>query len=462
MALSNFGGINAVRLNPSSLVNSKIFYDINFIAGDVFVENNFLFIHKEDYNLLSFLKRNPDFPSTDTPGQGVDYNRSVESINAFEQSDYYGPAFSIVLGDHALGIFSRAVTMTSIDNMSGYLGTLLFEGLNYDTLYGIPQTNTNLETAIAGWWELGLSYAYMFKKYRYNHWSIGLNLRRLFGYSAVSVVSNEADYTLIDEQTLDIENLDAEISYSLPIDYNTNTFPDDGKTFKGRGIAVDLGFTFRKNRDLPNTKRHKSYCQYDFDDYLYKIGISLLDLGGLKFTENALQQDYDYVSALWQEMDTIEFRNINDMAATLSTVFYGDPNASKANTDQFSMGMPAALSLQGDYNYFGNWHMAGFVTLPLKVNKQQLNRPGQALVSLRYETPYFEIALPVSLYDFKKPRIGLSARLLYFTVGTEKMGSFFGFSDFYGLDLYFSAKFHIRKGWCGRYKPARDCSNFDY
>jgi hypothetical protein len=462
IALSNFGGINAAHLNPSSLVHSKIFYDVNLVSANFFVENNFLYIHQEDFNLSAFLKRNPDLPSLETPGQGVDYNRNVESINAFEQTDVYGPSFSIHLGDHAVGVFSRVVTMTSIDNMSAYLGTLLFEGLSYDTMYGIPQNNGRLETSVAGWWELGLSYAYMFKKQRRNQWSFGVNLRRLFGFAGVSVVSDNAQYTLIDEETLDIENLDAEIRYSLPIDYTTNDYPAPGRTFKGRGTAIDLGFTFRKNRDLPNTRNRKSFCEYDFEDYLYKIGISILDLGGLKFTENAVQHDYDKVSVLWQEMDTLEYRNINDMAATLSTVFYGDPNASKANTDHITIGMPAALSLQADYNYFGNWHVAGYMVLPLKLAAHQINRPGQALVSLRYETNYFEVALPVSLYDFEKPRIGLSARLLYFTVGTEKLGGLFGFNDFYGMDIYFSVKFHILKGWCGRYKPASDCSNFDY
>jgi hypothetical protein len=30
------------------------------------------------------------------------------------------------------------------------------------------------------------------------------------------------------------------------------------------------------------------------------------------------------------------------------------------------------------------------------------------------------------------------------------------------MDIYFSAKFHILKGWCGRYKPAPGCKDFDF
>lgn len=462
VTLSNFGGINSARLNPSSLINSKIYYDISLFSADFFVENNFIFIHKEDFSLGKYLTKNPDLPSTDIPGQGLDYNSATKFIRAFEQTDIYGPAFSIALEDHAVGFFTRAVTMASVSNMPGYLGILLFEGLQYDTIYGIDQNYDEFQATTAGWWELGLSYAYKFRKHKQNEWSLGINVRRLFGYAGMHLSNYNADYTVVDQNTIDIRNLDAEISYSIPIDYDNNDFPAPGKTFKGRGTAFDLGFTYRRNRELPSSRNYKNFCQYEFTDYVYKIGVSLLDLGNIKFSENDAVQRYDNVSAFWTELDTIQFQSINDMAGQLSTVFYGDPNTATANSDNISIGMPAALSLQVDYNYFSNWYVSSMLLLPLQIGKNQISRPGQALVSLRYETAKFEVALPVSLYDFSKPRIGLSARFYYVTIGTDKLGGFFGFDDFYGMDFYLSLKFHILKGWCGRYKPASDCSNYNF
>ncbi len=462
ISLSNFGGINSVRLNPSSLVNSKIYYDINIVSGDIFTENNFLFIHQNDYNLKGFLNRTPQIPSAETSGEGLDYNANIEFINGFEQTDILGPSFSIVMGNHATGIFTRAVTMTSVKNLPGYLGILFFEGLKYDTLHGIEQNYKEFEVAVSGWWEIGLSYAYTFKKIRQHQWSLGINARRLFGYSGVHIANYDANYTIIDTETINIKNLNAEIRYSLPIDYDTNEFPDNGRTFKGRGTAFDLGFTYRKNKESANSKNYRNFCEEVFEDYIFKIGVSVLDLGSLRFTENARQHSYENVSAYWQKTDTLEFRNINDMARQISTVFYNDPDASLVNANKIVIGMPTALSLQGDYNYFANWHIAGMVVIPLKIGEAQIHRPSQVLASLRYETNTFEVALPVSLYDFNKPRIGFSARLYYFTVGTEKLGGFFGNNDFYGLDFYFSIKFHILKGWCSRYNPPHDCRNLAF
>lgn len=461
ITLSNFGGINTVRLNPSSLVTSRLYYDVNLIAGDVFVENNFLFIHKEDYGIYKFLKRNPDLPSTDVPGEGLDYNASTEFINGFEKTDFLGPSFSMVFGDHAAGISTRAVTMTSVTKLPEYLGELMFEGLEYDTLHGIPQNHDRFTASSAAWWEVGLSYAFDFKKSQFQKWSFGVNLRSLWGYAGAYLVSENANYTIVNDSAIDIRNLDAEIGYSIPIDYETNAFPDGGKTMKGRGTVIDLGVSFTKKQSVSSNRKPKNYCLYEYEEYLYKIGLSLLDIGSIRFKENAQVHSFDNVSANWQEVDTLGFNNINDLTRQLSEVFYGDPEASKT-ANNFVLGMPAALSFQADYNYFSNWHISSMVIFPLKLRNAQLHRPGQALLSLRYETEIFEVALPVSLYDFEKPRIGLSARVYYFTIGTDKIGGFFGYNDFYGMDIYFSVKFHIIKGWCGRYKPAPDCQYYDF
>ncbi len=461
ITLSNYGGINTVRLNPSGLLNSRLFYDVNIAAGDVFVENNFVFIHKEDYGLFNFLQKNPEFPSADIPGEGVDYNSGSNLIRGFEQTDVLGPSFSIVLNKQAFGISTRAVTMTSVTDLPEYLGELMFEGFNYEPLHGIPQNHDRFDAASAAWWEIGFSYAREIRKRNFEKWSFGINARRLWGYAGMSLMSYNAEYTVLSDSAMDIRNLDAEIGFGIPLNYDNNEFPDDGRTFKGRGTAFDFGLTFVKMKNVSTSRSYKSYCRYEYEDYIYKIGVSMLDVGGLRFAENARVLRYENVSQDWQQIDTLDFVNTNTLVSDLSEVFYNDPDASTSG-DAFTLGLPAAVSIQADYNYYPNWHLSSLVILPLKISNSQLQRPGQVLVSLRYETERFEFALPVSLYDFKKPRIGLSARFYYFTIGTDKLGGFFGFDDFYGMDIYFSAKFHILKGWCGRYKPAPGCKDFDF
>jgi len=142
-------------------------------------------------------------------------------------------------------------------------------------------------------------------------------------------------------------------------------------------------------------------------------------------------------------------------------VFYGDTAASLKATS-FKIGLPAALSFQADYQYFQNWFVNTTLVLPVKLSNVQLSRPAQAIVSLRYESRWFEFGVPLSLYDFQKPRLGVFARIYFISFGTEKLGGFFGYSDFTGLDFYFSVKYNILKGDCNRYKPERDCRHLTF
>jgi len=461
LAMSDYAGINAASLNPSLLVNSEIYFDLNLLAGDIFLQNNFLFVHKADFRFMDLLKRNPTFPSYDVEGEGLDYKKSLDFINAFEQTDIRGPSFSIVLDKQAFGFSTRMVTMTSAKNLPGYLGELMFEGLEYVPLHGIPQDNGQFDAVSAGWWEMGLSYAREIKQQRWYKWSFGVNLRRLWGYAGAGIVNQNAKYTVINDSVINIENLDASLGFSIPVDYDTGDFPDGGATFNGKGTVIDLGVSYLRKRNVSTNRTYKSFCQYEYDDYLYKIGASITDLGSLVFKENAKNELFEDASKEWNGIDTLEFVSVNDIFQQLSTAFYDDPEASDQGGN-FVLGLPATLSLHADYQYYPNWHLAGLVVLPLRIWDKQLRRPAQALISLRYATPAWEVALPVSLYNFKEPRIGLSARYYFLTIGTDKIGGFLGMNDFTGMDFYFSLKFHILKGSCGRFKRSSDCSNFNF
>ena len=146
---------------------------------------------------------------------------------------------------------------------------------------------------------------------------------------------------------------------------------------------------------------------------------------------------------------------------SLSEVFYGDP-ASSLKASSFSVGLPTALSVQMDFHTAKNLYIGGFWIHPLKITGNTMRRAGQIAVVPRYETRYFEVNIPVSIYDYKYPRIGLSARLWFFTIGTERLGTWLGLADLNGLDIYASVKINLgEKGVC-RSRRNSACQNGEY
>jgi hypothetical protein len=90
-----------------------------------------------------------------------------------------------------------------------------------------------------------------------------------------------------------------------------------------------------------------------------------------------------------------------------------------------------------------------------------VHRPAELSITPRYETRWLEVSLPVSLYDWYLPRVGLAIRVYGFTIGCDKLGGFFNFNDFTGMDVYFSIKYFLDKGLC-RTKTNGHCRNLEF
>ena len=60
--------------------------------------------------------------------------------------------------------------------------------------------------------------------------------------------------------------------------------------------------------------------------------------------------------------------------------------------------------------------------------------------TIRYETPFFEVAFPYSFYDYYRHRIGVAMRFHGFFIGSDKLGTFVGNGDITGADFYLGLK----------------------
>ena len=63
---SSYSGITGATLNPAVTVTSPYYFDFNIVSGDVFFENNYLYLAKEEYRFSRFFSKNPDFPTHGT------------------------------------------------------------------------------------------------------------------------------------------------------------------------------------------------------------------------------------------------------------------------------------------------------------------------------------------------------------------------------------------------------------
>ena len=72
--------------------------------------------------------------------------------------------------------------------------------------------------------------------------------------------------------------------------------------------------------------------------------------------------------------------------------------------------------------------------------RQGLGRPSQINITPGLETKRFEVALPITFFQYKYPGVSASVRVNSITFGSEKIHSIIGRGDFSGFDIYDSLK----------------------
>lgn len=448
---SNYAGVNGVLVNPSSFTDSKLYLDINLATAGVFFNNNYLYVAKNDYYLW-YLFNNPIiFPKHD--GNKVLYDQYTGTYkNGYANIRIMGPSAMVNYGRHAFGFQESYRIAASVKDVPFHVAKLMFDGTGYKPQQGNEYHADPFRFAAMSWAEVGLTYSYVLTTTKMTHLSVGATLKRVMATQGAYITNHSLDYMIPNNDSLIVRNINAEVGYGMYGD----------KLFKGRGWGADFGFTYKlKPNGNPPMTSFRKMCQQTYNDYSLKVGVSLLDFGIIRFNKNSEVHEYKASTTnTFTGMEEVRIRNINQFRNELDYRFFGDtdPEISKVK-DKFSISLPTALSIQTDIKLKRYWYFNTSFFYGLQSSRTYIRRSTQLSFCPRYERRYFEVNMPVSLYELKYPRVGFSIRLGSITVGTDKLAGLFDYSDFYGLDIYASVKLSFGKGNCNRRNWARYIAN---
>ena len=461
MTLGNYNALTGSLLNPAIMTNTRNYFELNVFSFHVFANNDAMYIPASDISFWRLWDENQEYPTYGEKNNSFQIYGGRNPKMMVADVRMLGPSAMFQRDRHAFALTTGVRVFTSANDIPYEIPVFGYESLQYEPMQNVNFDDYNIDVSTMTWMEIGLSYAYDIYQYLDNQVTVGVSARKLWGYAGVTAKINNANYIVLNDSTINLKNLNGDLGFSVPVDYNNNDYPITDPFFRGGGFGFDIGVVYTK-RSYVDYKRFTKPCAQRYEDYEYRIGLSILDIGRVKFTDNAQVHSYDDVSVFWQNFDTTSYSNINQMMGEFSEVFYGDPDASYRG-NQMKIGLPMAVSLQFDYRVkrADNVYIAAVWVQPVRFNRNTLRRPALISIVPRYELRNLEFNLPITLYEYEYPRIGFSARLSFFTIGTERLGTYFGLADLNGMDLYFSLKFNIGKGSC-KIKAPVECLNGEY
>jgi hypothetical protein len=459
-SVSDYSGIQRGYLNPASIINSRKYVDVMFADAGLFFQNNYLYIPSQDYSPRRLV--NFDFPTyPETGGPFLD-DYVPGNKAAFIQSRTGGPSAMLIAGNQAFSVTSSFRTITSIHRLPVDIAKFTIEGINFEPQQNIRYTHDQLmKTASVSFAEISFGYANTFYRQADERIAAGLSISRLLPYHGLYVETDFTDYMTPQSDTLIFYGVNGTGGFTVPVDYNDNSFLGLADPVRGRGFSMSAGIVYTRLIASTSARAYRNLCAFPFDDYIFRIGLSILDLGRLNYDRGVESLVFDNIDTTWVGIGSVEFTSLNQFLGVLNNELGGGPN-SLSGPEEFRVSLPTTVSLQYDYNFRNNFYLNTVWLQYLPVLNSQIHRPSFLSVIPRYATSFYELAMPLNLYDYKQPMIGLSFRVLYLSVGTGNLPGLLGWGrDFDGLDFYASLQFGILKGNCGRrFGGLRDCHRF--
>ena len=464
---SNYGGVMSTDLQPASFVDGRFLFDLNLGSVNVNTYQNFVsfntsgmpggwlksFKNDEAYN--SWALPDSTFMDRHIVKRYADNSNDKMGANINLQMDLFNFAFHIN-PKIAIGLKAKARSITNIGNVDPSFAILIEQGLDYPSLWNQKIDEQFLNVNHLTWAEVGFNYGQVVLDQEEHFLKLGTTIKYLKGYSAAYFQTSNLQFNLKNNDTTQLltgnfnygysDNLPGLIENGLDNKFNSNF-----------GVGLDLGFVYEWR---PKYKDFK----YDMDGetnlwmknknkYKAKVGISLIDLGSMRFKKGGLSrnfsvnnsspfdlQSFSTASSL-SDFDQILDSLINESSAAGNTNWTSEQSPNST----FVMRTPTALSLQLDYQ-LGKYfyvNVSGVMNVILKKKDTKVIVPNQLSITPSFDWSWFGLFLPISMNEYSGFKTGLASRLGPLSIGVTDFRALFSVGKVRGAEFYLGLRLPI-------------------
>jgi len=448
----NYSGVNGVFFNPASIADSRYRFDVNIFSIHAMVGNN-----RAGFKLG---KIGELFKGDSLTNQFLGNGTGLSSGQV--HMDVHGPSFMFNVGSKmSFALTTRARVLGNIVDLDGALVNQLREDAE-DQDVSFPYTissNSNMQLITNAWAEIGLSGARVLMDKGTHFLKGGLTLKLLSGAGNAYTNIDKLNATLDEDLLGDVymENATGRVSTGFGgLDFS-NVEAGDFTKFDNLGFGGDIGFVYEFRPDHAAYKAGGDSYQNDLNKYKFRVGLSLLDIGSIRYKRDMARSGAFNVDITGGErfyLSELADQDIEDY----KDVFENNPqyfqDVSPTETT-YSVALPTTLQLDLDYHVKGGIYTSLAAQLPLNAKNDYNSRYYSSFtLTPRYEGRLFGAYLPLNVNSLTKFNAGLSLRF-----GPLFLGSGSLFSALIGESKQADVHFGIRIGGLKKSSPPAASGN---
>jgi hypothetical protein len=451
--ISNFQGVHGMYINPSSIADSRYRMHTNISAVGTSFSNDYLSL-EFPFTLMQLIRGKVPASAKNPSGQ-IQWSDAwlVEQLNGKPKNAAYnlewrGPSAMFTLTPRlAIGAGVRTRLGFALNNVDEQLARTLRSGI--DTTYtqalsGDNSFNLNMNS----FQEVSGSMALVLINKKSKYLKVGGTVKALFGLGSLYLNNQGLEVDAGNLDSLRINRMEMELGYT-----NADFIQNLSKgilaasiprpNFNGFGLGYDLGATMEWRPEFTEALQSKNR-------YLLRLGVSLLDLGGIQYKKNVTAYSVSRTTPLLFDEDSAfnaAFQEgVDQGLAWMKGYAQRNLNFQEAQKS-FRVNMPSTLSVQVDYNVFRSLYL-GMLWNQSFVSRSSINfrRPSGLVFMPRLETRLLEFSVPVSLTnDYRDAGLGAFLRFGPVYFGTDNLLSTVKKTGFNGFNFYFGMSTGIAK-----------------
>jgi outer membrane protein OmpA-like peptidoglycan-associated protein len=455
---SNYAGVSGVYNQPASIVNGRDKFDMSLIGVSFYAYNNYVGINNKAF-CQPFGPGPGGFHNFADPNFQKDFMVTRDGgVNkkAFVGSRIAGPSFMVSI-DHknAFAFAMSERNYVNIDNVTPEFARQLYTGLKDSTTWGLALKNKNLSAQEMSWAEYGFTFAHVFTENTEHFFKGGITLNILQGIQSAYVYVKDFNYKFTNDTTLTVYNSQMNYGHSSNLNVLNDPNIKPGKNLPGTqlvdfsqsypGISFNFGAVYEWRPDFMKYEydmdgQHNLW-RNDLNKYKLRIGLTVSDLGSIKFKKGPTS--FDFVSDVTNfNLHDINGGSIPKIDSSLKAHF--TPSTSSTT---YKMALPTVISAQADYNFGNNLFLnfTPYFAFQYKNRIAKVHDITSFILTPRWDHKWFGAFVPVQYNLNDGFRAGLAIRLGPIAFGTSNLAPFLGLGGktVYGADAYVIVKIPI-------------------
>jgi len=443
---SNFGGLSSVQINPANLADNRLKFEIQLFGTGFGVANNFMGF-KPSYLVREGGLTSTTYPLLDPTPPTEDFTTAnfEDNRRAFVYNNIYLPGLLVSINEkNSISLSARARTYVNVDGVDSELYRFAYNSLNYPSLYNTRITNDKFSIQTMTWMEYALGYGRVLVDKEKHFLKAGVTLKGLQGLQSAYLFIDNLDYEVHSDSTLSLYN--ADVQYGHSTNFEASQDNANYRVVSNLGLGFDFGVIYEWRPDYAKHKHdmdgETNVWKRNENKYKLKVGVSMTDLGGVKFSKGGQSGDFTANTTNW-DITKLDFGTtpIAALDDTLSARFGGTNSGA-----DYKMNLPTAFSTQIDYHIWKDLYInqTNFIAFGFNSNANKVHDFTTISITPRWDHRIAGVSVPISHNSLMGTRTGLAVRLGPVTFGTSSMypyraflrGDGFGSKDISGLDAY--------------------------